>query len=271
MKNSYLLAVAITLSIYSQASLAETIANTYTTGDTLTATKLNTIKSAINSKQDRVTGTCSSGESIGSINADGSVVCVAGSDTLASLSCTTDQFAKWNGRFWVCSNPTLRSINISANSVQPLFGSVRDSDGKIILPESLNFPGCTVTVMLPSDYRYGSSLTMRLMIQSTSTGINQIGTVQIVAEASKEHKPITANGGVYDNRTSTNVDSVILNGVAFGDEGVYLFEGTFPATSASPGNAITLTWVRVTQDDTFDTHTGDIRVFGVDIIYSAIL
>jgi hypothetical protein len=272
MKHFYLLAVAITLSINSQISLAETIANTYATGDTLTATKLNNIKSAVNSKQDRVTGTCSSGESIGSINADGTVICEvdADTDTLSTLSCTTNQFAKWNGSEWVCSDPTLKSININANNAQPLIGSIRDSDGKVILQESSNFPVFSVTFMLPSDYQAGSDLTMRLMFQSTApTKLDQVGTVQILADSSTIYIPQTA--GANGGNISTNVSSTSLSGQSFGTQGVYLIEGSFPVPSASPGNAISLKWGRNTQDTTFDTHTGDIRVFAIDILYSAIL
>jgi hypothetical protein len=64
----------------SQLAYAVDITDTYTTGDTLNATKMNNIKSAVNSKQNRVTGTCTPPLVIGAINADGTVVCGSGGD-----------------------------------------------------------------------------------------------------------------------------------------------------------------------------------------------
>ncbi|MDH5354688.1 MAG: hypothetical protein OEY09_09630 [Gammaproteobacteria bacterium] len=66
---------ALILSIAVTNVYAVDITDTYSTGDTLTTTTLDNIKSAVNSKQDRVTGVCPPGEAIGSINADGTVAC----------------------------------------------------------------------------------------------------------------------------------------------------------------------------------------------------
>ena len=48
MKTTFLLALAISSAAYSQANFAGPINDNYTTGDTLTATTLNNIKSAVN-------------------------------------------------------------------------------------------------------------------------------------------------------------------------------------------------------------------------------
>jgi hypothetical protein len=87
-----------------QLAYAADITDNYAKGDTLTATKLDNVKSAVNSKQDRVTGVCPPRQAIGAINADGTVICEAGADTLGALSCDIDKFAKWDGSAWVCSN-----------------------------------------------------------------------------------------------------------------------------------------------------------------------
>ena len=68
----------------SQLAYSADITDTYTTGDTLTSTTLNNIKSAVNSKQDRVSGVCAPGSAIGSVNSDGSVNCESDSDTTYS-------------------------------------------------------------------------------------------------------------------------------------------------------------------------------------------
>ncbi|MCX7782193.1 MAG: hypothetical protein N2318_00940 [Meiothermus sp.] len=74
-------------------AMAVTIPNTFTTGEVLSAAKLNAnftalktavdaLEAAIPGKQNRVTGNCTAGDTIRSINADGSVTC--GTSTRAS-------------------------------------------------------------------------------------------------------------------------------------------------------------------------------------------
>jgi len=78
MKNKFLLALAISTVAYSQSSFAGSITDTYTTGDTLTADKLNNIKSAVNDNDTRVTANIATFDTV--FSGDGS----AGNLTLAA-------------------------------------------------------------------------------------------------------------------------------------------------------------------------------------------
>ena len=81
MKYSIIFTTVIALALTSQFVSAEDITDSYSTGDTLTAEKMNNIKSAVNSKQNRVIEACDPGSSIREIKPDGAVTCEPGGGT----------------------------------------------------------------------------------------------------------------------------------------------------------------------------------------------
>jgi hypothetical protein len=72
-------ALGLTLAVIGLWGLAVTIPHNFSAGEVISAAKLNAnfaaIKAAIDAKQNRVTGNCAVGQTIRSINADGSVTC----------------------------------------------------------------------------------------------------------------------------------------------------------------------------------------------------
>lgn len=89
MKLFAVLTLFICLFVVSQPGITVDIADTYSNGDTLTATQMNNIKSAVNSKQDRVSGICAPEQSIAAINVDGSVICEDDSDSGGDITGVT--------------------------------------------------------------------------------------------------------------------------------------------------------------------------------------
>lgn len=71
---------------------ASDITDEYTDGDTLTAEKLNNIKAAVNSKQNRVEGSCQEGKAIAKVHKDGTVECrsvvTKNAETLGNIPAT---------------------------------------------------------------------------------------------------------------------------------------------------------------------------------------
>jgi hypothetical protein len=66
--------------------------------------------------QARVSSTCSAGSAIRAITSTGTVSCETDDDTLAGLSCSTNQVAAWNGSRWACASPGSRCSIVSTYS-----------------------------------------------------------------------------------------------------------------------------------------------------------
>lgn len=89
MKLKIKIAVVTGMISLSQMVWGDDIADSYNNGDTLTATHMNNIKSAVNSKQDRVTGACNPGEAIREIASDGTVTCETDDDAGGTVTSVT--------------------------------------------------------------------------------------------------------------------------------------------------------------------------------------
>jgi len=88
---------------------------TYLAGSGLTLTS-RTFSVNTSEIQARVSSTCAAGSAIRAITSTGTVTCETDDDTLAGLSCSTNQVAAWNGSRWACANPGNRCAVVSTYS-----------------------------------------------------------------------------------------------------------------------------------------------------------
>ena len=178
MKHKVIITAVIALTINSQFVTAGSIADTYATGDTLTAAKMDTIKNAVNdndgntsintgnitantgnisantaaiaTKQDRVTGTCPVGQSIRVINSNGTVSC--GFDTNTTYSAGSG-LSLSGTTFSLDVNPAFRAVK----NVSQTFSSTVDavvSFGTEQFDNGGNYNPSTSTFVVPQDGFY---------------------------------------------------------------------------------------------------------------------
>jgi len=86
MKTKFLLALAISTVAYSQSSFAGSITDTYTTGDTLTADKLNNIKSEVNDNDTRIAANIATFDTVFSGDGSAGNLTLAGGETVNWIS-----------------------------------------------------------------------------------------------------------------------------------------------------------------------------------------
>jgi len=196
--------LVLTLSVISTITSAADITDTYSTGDALTATTLNNIKSAVNSKQDRVTGACSPGESIGAINADGTVTCEVDDDTVytdaealnavsSTLSAIKSVIVNGVGIFsdvnGIVSPSTLASITVTP----PANGNIRvTASGRVGSYLGPNSSRSTTITLRKVGIALDTDFSDHIFSNGLDAGIYQKGTVYMnIVESVSANTPVT--------------------------------------------------------------------------------
>jgi len=251
------------LILISHSVYADDITDTYANGDTLTVTTLNNIKSAVNSKQDDVSGACPAGEAIRAINADGTVECeaVTNTDTLGSLICAVNEHVKWDGDAWICAGVVTRGIPISIYGVNLFRGANIDAGGLLLLPKADDDPGLRTVVSVPHDYQPGTDIRFLVMFRSESDpplgGVVSFSAGATALEAGKDRFGTSQPVEVLPlGFTATEINRVLIT--------VSGLNGAL-----QPNGALFLGLFRDTNG-LVDTHLGDVSVMSVHGLYTAI-
>ena len=154
MKNRVIIVASVALALTSQYATAGDIADTYATGDALTAAKMDNIKTAVNSKQDRVSGSCAAGQSIRVINVNGTVSCEIDSDTDTTYSAGTGLNLS-AGTFSVSTKT--HYLMVPAAAFRPIESDTTFT-GATTNPY-MNITGGTLAAVAPLDLPHGATIT----------------------------------------------------------------------------------------------------------------
>jgi len=160
MKNRITIACALAFS--TNIVCAGEITDSYNPGDTLTATMMDNIKTAVNdnntNKQNRVTGSCIAGQSIRVINANGTVTCEVDTDTNTTytagsgIAITGTSISARIGAD-ITVNPTLTNIPQGSTTITPVINVsvTAPSSGYILVTHS----GFAVLFGEPNEIKIG--------------------------------------------------------------------------------------------------------------------
>jgi hypothetical protein len=214
--------------------------------------------------QSRVTGACAVNQSIRTINEDGSVTCEVdsvGTDTLGSLSCTTDQYAKWNGSAWVCSGQATRSFSINVYGAHlagsATFGRGFLDSGAVIFPEDVSSPELNYNFMVPEDRVPSTNLYVDIIWRSSgiSGQVNirhNWGTNQRIGATAQDFN--ISDPSPVDTSTSA-VETIFVSTFTFPttiQNGDFISHGIFRSAASAA-----------------DTSTDDIVIGGIRVRYTA--
>lgn len=162
----YRLITIIALALTGQLVNAADITDTYSAGDTLTATKMDNIKTAVNSKQDRVIQTCPVDQSIRVINADGTVSCEVDTDTNTTYTAGSG----------ISISGTTISARVGADLTNPAFTGIAQGSTTVtqVASVAVSAPsaGFILVTHAGTALTFGEPNTIALGIGDTSTAMD---------------------------------------------------------------------------------------------------
>ena len=240
MKDKIKITVATGLLFVFQMVYAEQITDNYNTGDTLTATTLNNIKNAVNSKQDRVIGSCSPGEAIRIIAADGNVTCEADDDTVPAI----DSISVGGGLAddGTAADPVLRqadgAVNVTWLSMQTTSsGCVVEYNNDYAAPSASGGGSCFFR--MPVHFPDGATLTSMLCnasVDVAKAGLSfQLQRVHIQGTAQNLIFRAGISGQGVGTRENAFSNTVISGALVNNGTYLYYIDTNYLAISVDPG------------------------------------
>lgn len=232
--------ILIAMALTGQSAFAGDITDTYTAGDTLTAVKMDNIKTAVNGNAGDIS------TNIANININAS-----------NISSNTTRIVTLENAVNVV--PVTRRIYINTYGVNiagaATFAHGYSDSGSIIFPEGGD-PQLDFNFMVPEDNVDGSDLVLEIIWRSTGTTGNVL---------------IRDNWGTRQRVGTTAFDFSATNGPAVDTssspiETIFKSEITFSGSTLSAGDYVSY---GIFRRDTSDTSTDDVVIGGLSIRYTA--